>query len=82
MSEWQAIETAPKDGRWVLIYGGKAVHDTHDGLSDRFECDINCVILAFMNLSGIWEGDADNWTYTPTHWMPLPPPPKAGGEGK
>ncbi len=75
VSEWQPIETAPKDGRWVLVYGGKSVHDPQDG-SRAFECKCDTVIQAFQNLSGEWEGMADGWTYRPTHWMPLPPPPE------
>lgn len=74
MSEWQPIETAPKDGRWVLIYGGKSIHDPQDG-SRTFECICDTVIQAFLNSSGKWEGMVDGWTYTPTHWRPLPPPP-------
>lgn len=75
VSEWKKIETAPKDGRWVLIYGGKSIHDPRDG-SRTFECICDTVIQAFLNPSGKWEGMVDGWTYTPTHWHPLPPPPE------
>lgn len=63
--EWQPIETAPKqDGKHVLLFG--------DG--DDFE---ECVIV------GWWDVDRDRWMpfhgyaqVNPTHWMPLPEPPK------
>jgi len=76
VGEWFPIETAPKDGRWVLVYGGRSVHDRKDGLSGRFECDCRTVVMACWIPNGEWEGMADNWTHYPTHWMPLPPPPE------
>jgi hypothetical protein len=61
MSDWQPIETAPKDGTNVLVlwrYGGCSVlFCRHDGFWD--DGDFN---------SSIPESDL-------THWMPLPPPP-------
>ena|SRR3990167_3521283 len=85
MSEWQPIETAPKDGTEILVYYEFAtvpiVHIARWD-DDRFDQ---------------WEGErfaskADKigwWSYvetsvsqhkldefnTPTHWMPLPAPP-------
>lgn len=53
--EWQPIETAPKDGRVVLL------------------CD---------QMGNRWT-DSSHWHIKngcglpPTHWMPLPEPPKA-----
>jgi len=70
MSEWQPIASAPKDGTGILLYRryeGKYLH-----LVDV----------------GQWRKEEEGgprwaWTYStwePTHWMPLPDPPK-GGEG-
>ena len=67
--EWQPIETAPKDGTRVLLfvppYGPSTGH-----YKDRSN----------------WGPSASNWyahaalnkEAEPTHWMPLPEPPKDG----
>lgn len=58
--EWQPIETAPKDGACVLITGEGLVRECRSFRDD-------------------W-GDPvySEWFFeaTPTHWMPLPEPPK------
>ncbi len=66
--EWQPISTAPKDGTHIFLYE---------------PYDHPCV--AFYVTSPEWSG----WMFAdelladvkpegpePTHWMPLPPPPK------
>jgi hypothetical protein len=61
MMEWKPIETAPKDGTTIITW-------EPDGKGVYFEW---------------W--DEDSWYYdeewgngskNPTHWMPLPEPPK------
>jgi hypothetical protein len=62
---WQPIETAPKDGTEMLLYSPV------DGVkSSHFE-------------GGVWQGfpwrspiSRDFQAAKPTHWMPLPEPPK------
>lgn len=73
--EWQPIETAPKDGKRVLISDGRYVMDAYWseeaslGQCSRgpawqvFNCDEDC-----------WYSIA---VTDPTHWMPLPEPPNA-----
>lgn len=61
--EWQPIETAPKDGTPVLIFWSKK----YIGIGEHAPED------AFFG--AYW------WAYgtgkcNPSHWMPLPPPPK------
>ena len=60
MSEWQPIETAPKDGTWVLAV---------------WKNNLNSACAARVYGTGSWEIDADDGVATPTHWMPLPPLP-------
>lgn len=61
--EWQPIETAPKDGTWVLCW------NKWDGI----------IVLRHTSRSRAgrysWRGDTGFW-YVPTHWMPLPEPPE------
>jgi hypothetical protein len=66
---WQPIETAPKDGTIVLAWDGRAVY------------------VAFYGRYALW--NEMSWIgghckvahiTQPTHWMPLPEPPKGGAE--
>lgn len=61
MSEWQPIETAPKDGTQILIPGGIAYW--------RADVDGWYTITAVE-----WPGLPVQWNVT--HWMPLPEPPR------
>lgn len=85
--EWQPIETAPKDGTVILLCGGEddpLNTDAHpnEALHTRpvtgwwgrvVEWDEADTIWRYCSYdSGIY-GEYKN----PTHWMPLPPPPKA-----
>jgi hypothetical protein len=69
MSEWQPIETAPRDGTDVLVYVPKPHwHYPPPATPGVFE--------AWYGY-GKWKIDTDdNGTWVePTHWMPLPSPP-------
>ena len=76
MSEWQPIETAPKDGTSVIVYNGKYVteacwldqpdDDGHTGWCESGFC-FGGILYDLHN-----EMDDD-----PTHWMPLPKPPES-----
>jgi hypothetical protein len=63
---WQPIETAPKDGRWILV---TSVHNPY----------ANGVM---QWVDGDWLDWQDHIVRTEaiTHWMPLPPPPGEPGE--
>lgn len=78
MTEWQPIETAPKDGTLILVaypnYRGASVtaarygigHATEDGYEWGFFDD---------------DGEANAIkTAAPTNWMPLPQPPETDNE--
>lgn len=66
--DWQPIDTAPKDGRWIIAYGDIALTD----------CPVGVVRWSKTYLLWDAENDPDQgpWQTTPTHWMPLPEPPK------
>jgi hypothetical protein len=58
MSEWKPIETAPKDGTWILI----AAKDLHP-------CDAQWA--KDENQEG-WVDIGGFFSTQPTHWQPLP----------
>ena len=71
--EWQDIETAPKDGEEILC--------------GRFTGDARAMREGFMSVDwyrtkGVGGatfdgfGHFNNSSWPPTHWMPLPSPPK------
>lgn len=62
MSEWQPIETAPKDGEMVLLF----VPLKHNG---KFHMG------AYRFDNGHWWTDSHTFVSNPSHWMPLPKPP-------
>lgn len=68
--EWQPIETAPKDGTNVDLYG------TYKGYKYRIT---DC---RFIPLEGYWfaVNSMMGNGFVPTHWHPLPQPPKKASE--
>jgi len=74
MSEWQPIETAPKDGTYILIA---------PGLWTGVTCGIGVYDLDryAKKPRAFWRrveghGRSQSREVPPTHWMPLPEPPK------
>lgn len=81
MSEWQPIETAPKDGTLVLLtigthtgVGRWAVISRRDTLNDTDDD------VAVFDYEFGWRSPNDKRINgkQPTHWMPLPQPPEDG----
>lgn len=78
MMNWFPIETAPKDGNCVLIAGG--TFEVSNSLCG--EIDATGVTIASYNSSEKqWRGENSGghdeyYWHKPTHWMPLPEPPK------
>ena len=82
MSEWQPIETAPRDGTVILFYGEGCV------CAGWFGNDFRPFPWAFVDdtresLVGCCDKEMTGRVHvngypldTPTHWMPLPEPPK------
>lgn len=80
MAEWRTIDSAPKDGKLILVYGQPvdftitATEGTvtvmwgrsavHAAGWDDIDCEFNLD-------GGTWLGPF----IKPTHWMPLPDPP-------
>jgi hypothetical protein len=69
MTDWQPIETAPKDGTEVLVYVPRRLGPLYAGAA---------------NTTGKQWWSRNLGDIQPSHWMPLPPPPAAlaRGDGK
>jgi hypothetical protein len=75
-SAWQPIDTAPKDGQLVLVAFRRCIY-TDDS---RNRTKVREAWLDPHCNGGTWwlstEGYALEGPEKPTHWMPLPEPPK------
>jgi len=69
--EWQPIETAPKDGRRILL-GREGWCEVGRWALD-YECRQNADPGAWSDDHDYGGPEDDSW---PTHWTPLPEPPK------
>ena len=64
-TKWRPIETAPRDGArvlglWISAPGGRN----------------RCEVTAYIDVLGWTSDDGDCEWESPTHWLPLPPPPE------
>ena len=64
-SEWQPIETAPRDGAWFI-----AVATAKGWGATRIVC------YRYPDDRLPTHGEGNVWPSAPTHWMPLPKPPE------
>ena len=77
---WLPIESAPKDGTWVLVFGNVWAGEI-SGVARNPKGDVG--IARYTNgksdYPGDWWDEAGDDAYScwcqPTHWMPLPPAP-------
>jgi hypothetical protein len=73
MSEWQPIESAPKDADALLLFeDGEGVHQGY-----WYDLDANDQYWVSAETQGLTGGRMN-----PTHWMPLPDPPSATGRSR
>lgn len=71
--EWQPIDTAPRGGKWILVYEGGAINTKYS------RCDVARWLPKgpYSDSKGPgWYNGAAVLLQPPTHWMPLPEPPK------
>jgi len=76
MSEWQPIETAPKDGTEFQVWMPSPSEHWPEGWWEakaRFNPATEC-----FETWGRVDYDEEGWGFCelPTHWMPYPEPPK------
>lgn len=78
MSEWQPIETAPKDGTYVLLWASDPPCIGRVSGHPFMSANDWSVEVRAMNVASY------TWRLSSfTHWMPLPQPPHhlSGGAG-
>lgn len=76
MSEWQPIETAPKDGTVIIVWTNHdevEVTSWYQTKGYGYEPVPGTEFFREVRGKVLYEGWNGN---TPTHWMPLPEPPK------
>lgn len=78
MTKWQLIETAPKDGRTILIFGkpDNLVINESELLTFKQEA---IYTAAWDEMDGAFCLSGGSWLgpfVDPTHWMPLPKLPR------
>ena len=72
---WQPIETAPKDGTPVDLWGVNHLHYAKTGR--------RATNVTWGRVRDWMGNERDDWQhghgedFEPTHWMPLPSPPRA-----
>jgi hypothetical protein len=86
---WQPIDTAPKDGTWILVWGGKT--DEVGEWDKHEEVFMNRPVVAHWRPPKVWQTEEGYWQFAnydsgyygdfskdhePTHWQPLPPLPE------
>ena len=68
--QWHPIETAPRDGSYIILYrpsnDGRHKDAVREGKYHRYGMSDTWRVRS----GGVWDIDA------PTHWMPMPQPPK------
>jgi hypothetical protein len=74
VDDWQPIETAPKDGRWIWV-------KREPPISNRLAASA----FVWDDSHGMWFGGTGWWHQFPmgwTHWMPLGEPPDGSAAAK
>jgi len=67
--QWQPIETAPRDGTHILGYWKTMRITDYPAVLYKDDCFLNPNAFSFV-------GKVELEEVFPTHWMPLPTPPK------
>jgi hypothetical protein len=83
---WRSIETAPRDGTWVLLAGGECESNEESDNRGRV-VTAQWTTKYRSNTGDRWIDDFGRWQFAyydsgfygeyenPTHWQPLPQPP-------
>jgi len=76
MSEWQPIETAPRDGTEILGVIRTPTDEVKNFIEEHHApCKQRNLILIIRYWRNKWRSNIDELLGYPTHWVPLPKPP-------
>lgn len=75
MSDWEPIETAPKDGTLIDIWVKWWVPEKDIFTGARWP-DVSWSKGEFTNSAETWRSRHDRFVGKMTHWMPAPKPPE------
>jgi hypothetical protein len=71
MAEWQPIDTAPRDGRQILLY-----QPEEGGCIGPEDFELGYYIFAGRWVVNAWYcTEYEAFEKSPSHWQPLPEPP-------
>lgn len=79
-ADWQPIESAPKDGAWVLLTGGGVGYGWDGGpvpevVAGQYTNELNGGTTEYHWQFAWYDGGYYGVYESPTHWRPLPAPP-------
>lgn len=80
MSEWISVEDRlPEDGVFVLVYYSKSMTDKEYPRIWTENAFRYCLAQHFSEIENAWYEEINgepSYIIDPSHWMPLPQPPK------
>lgn len=77
-NDWQSMETAPKDGSFILMYHPTAPAWGQVTIGKWETQEFNRQPKPFWDMWFRIGGRMDAREWVPTHWMPLPEAPSQG----
>lgn len=76
--KWQPIETAPKDGSLQILSdaNGRVFFGAYIVIPFKEYRDVDGFYIGQQDPDEYWMDQENGDSVYPTHWMPLPAPPK------
>lgn len=75
-SEWRTMESAPKDGTPILAHCQPRFVESGEAMDFNYQAVVWWRREKFKDSLWPWRHACDDSAAEPTHWLPLPEPPK------
>jgi len=75
VTQWQPIESAPKDGKWIIAFDGEKVMPMVWVNGDEYQ-PYSGWCYGVETWGGVLYDGYNEVSRQPTHWQPLPTPPE------